>query len=877
MSWLRVCKRSFVFAVLALWPLCANAQVASHTPADSSLAPPVCVVGGPLLEGTRPGGMPPGPVTDVTSYILTDLASELHVDTTTSAMSQTDVLRYREFVARNLTGDPDDTAFSITRELQVSRPATADSCASSWTWHIYELAGNRATFSLAEARIPMMVQALSQYGEPPFFVRAHVDVAQSFIDLGRGRYEAYNRAVHRIMSETPLWIRPFLALRGFSARGATRNSDYLRGIPSVGDADVDYLFNAYGSLETPLDCRHVALFKLVFERRPQFNAAFPGMAARLSLCAQQEASLANPGRQSFAALSTALEQLAARSASAPGFRGWRQSALYEHAAAMAEARGDRARAEDMALQALAARTSSPTPDALRAGDYAIDPRLWYARLLSIRLAYARSPASARGLLAQELIAVGAYLPRSSADQAVRELSFRLSTRDPRVDDAMTSYRQASERAESIAREMLGARDLGARADASANLTAALRQRDDASQRLQAASPVVAAELNASGAPDLRRIQQSLQADEAMLILFTLPEANGVGLVVRRDSASIVEMPISRRAAQAAGRSLRESLDWQGQQRRPFAAQSAWALYQGLVAPFSAELSGISRLVIVPDAITDDIPWPALLTARPGRAEMRDDELATARWLLDQYSTTVLTSPAAFVALRQLPQQSFQSGYLGIASSPTVNLTGGDSALAQQLSRLAPIDSTDVQLFGAAFEPNAVLLTDDQATEANVVARINNATSVIGFSTHGLFAGELSGLSEPALVLTGAVDRSDGSSDGLLMASEIANLRLRSPLVLLTACNTAAGNGDPDAETLSGLVRAFQIAGARNVVATYWAAESGAVALLAEALSAGLIEGETPSVATRHGLRAIARTSEYAHPHYWATFGYFGAD
>ncbi len=94
-----------------------------------------------------------------------------------------------------------------------------------------------------------------------------------------------------------------------------------------------------------------------------------------------------------------------------------------------------------------------------------------------------------------------------------------------------------------------------------------------------------------------------------------------------------------------------------------------------------------------------------------------------------------------------------------------------------------------------------------------------------FATHGLVAGDLSGLAEPALVLTPPAAPTD-ADDGLLTASEIAALKLNAEWVVLSACNTAAGEGE-GAEALSGLARAFFYAGARALLVSHWAVYSQA--------------------------------------------------
>jgi CHAT domain-containing protein len=104
--------------------------------------------------------------------------------------------------------------------------------------------------------------------------------------------------------------------------------------------------------------------------------------------------------------------------------------------------------------------------------------------------------------------------------------------------------------------------------------------------------------------------------------------------------------------------------------------------------------------------------------------------------------------------------------------------------------------------------------------------------VVYFATHGLLAGEVKGLGEPALALTLPAKPSD-TDDGLLTASEVAQLKLNSDWVVLSACNTAAGD-KPGAEALSGLARAFFYAGARTLLVSHWAVDSDAATRLSTA-------------------------------------------
>ena len=92
------------------------------------------------------------------------------------------------------------------------------------------------------------------------------------------------------------------------------------------------------------------------------------------------------------------------------------------------------------------------------------------------------------------------------------------------------------------------------------------------------------------------------------------------------------------------------------------------------------------------------------------------------------------------------------------------------------------------------------------------------------------SGDLKGLAEPALVLTPPREASS-DNDGLLTASKVATFKLNADWVVLSACNTAAADGTPDAGGLSGLAKAFFYAGARSLLVSNWSVPSQATVKL----------------------------------------------
>src|SRR5690606_557912 len=92
-------------------------------------------------------------------------------------------------------------------------------------------------------------------------------------------------------------------------------------------------------------------------------------------------------------------------------------------------------------------------------------------------------------------------------------------------------------------------------------------------------------------------------------------------------------------------------------------------------------------------------------------------------------------------------------------------------------------------------------------------------------------------------------------DGLLTATDIAELGLDADLVILSASNTTGRDGRGDARGLTGLANAFFGAGARSLIANQWPVDSAATRdMMIEAVT-GAVRPASPGIA--HSLREEA--------------------
>lgn len=345
---------------------------------------------------------------------------------------------------------------------------------------------------------------------------------------------------------------------------------------------------------------------------------------------------------------------------------------------------------------------------------------------------------------------------------------------------------------------------------------------------------------ASVAPIKRQaITMALQESEVLAIILTSPSEVFGCLIHASGRITPWSVPVTLSEVEGALKAVRQGAEPVGGRWPRFPVRTSADLFQMIFGPVSAEITTAKKLIVVPDATLQAVPFGVLLTESPktepaAASEYRSPAL---KWLARSAAITVLPTVNALVTQRNsvvVPSATRPFGGIGnplLASEGTgvrsFEFRGlfrnGPLADVDTLKSLVSLPETEQELrtIGSALgaSPGDIFL-GARATEPAIKAADLAKYRVLAFATHGLVAGQFGYGSEPGLVLTPPL-KATREDDGLLTMSEIMSLKLDADLVILSACSTATSDGRPRAEGLSGLARAFFSAGARSLVVTHW--------------------------------------------------------
>ncbi|HEY9405743.1 MAG TPA: CHAT domain-containing protein [Pyrinomonadaceae bacterium] len=454
--------------------------------------------------------------------------------------------------------------------------------------------------------------------------------------------------------------------------------------------------------------------------------------------------------------------------------------------------------------------------------------------------------------------------------------------------------------------------------------------DSLENQIRAASPRYGA-LTSAQPLALAEVQQKVLDADTVLLEYSLGRDRSYLWAVTQAGVSLRQLPARDKLDALAmalrdkivPSSLRRSLLDAGSQTRGLAderglalsnnattanvaafAETSNALYQNTVAP-AAALVANKRLLVVADGALNYVPFESLVTATGGGGDY-----STLPYLVRTNEVAYAPSASVVAAIRQQaaggaaaansrglllvadpifdasdPRAKLlqgvgaaavggQSGEMLAVNSAVGDLTGGSNATAGSGSnvKLARLNGTRAEAQQiAAFARTSGLAPDIwldlDASENRVKTTDVSKYRILHVATHGLLNTERPQFTGVVLSLVGNRD-----GDGFLRTDEIFNLRLGSPLVMLSACETGLGK-ERRGEGVIGLTRAFMYAGAPTVGVSLWSVSDKSTADLMTDFYKRLLTKQlaAPPAAMRASQLAMIEGKKYSAPFYWAPF------
>jgi len=440
--------------------------------------------------------------------------------------------------------------------------------------------------------------------------------------------------------------------------------------------------------------------------------------------------------------------------------------------------------------------------------------------------------------------------------------------------------------------------------------------DEIENQIRSASPRYAA-LTATQPQSLADVQQKVLDDGTVLLEYALGEDNSYLFAVSRASASLYKLPrrsdLDKLSMDFRGQLIPSKLqrrivgiDVAADQQRglgivqgpaedlaPFVAASN-ALYKAVIEPAAASLAD-KRILVVADGALNYVPFEALVKNSDGADYAALSYLVKTNEIVYAPSASVIAairsqaSPGAGKSVLLVadpvfsqddPRAKGASGAapsaetrgLGLGLEAAVNDVASGGAGSTGTIRLARLAGTrteadEISKIAKGSSSQVDLLTDLNASEDNVRSRDLSGYRFLHIATHGLLDADRPQFTGVVLSLVG-----NKQNDGFLRTDEIFNLKLGSPFVMLSACETGLGK-EKRGEGVIGLTRAFLYAGAPTVGVSLWSVADKSTADLMTSFYGRMLAAErrSPATAMREAQLAMIDGKKYSAPFYWAPF------
>lgn len=346
-------------------------------------------------------------------------------------------------------------------------------------------------------------------------------------------------------------------------------------------------------------------------------------------------------------------------------------------------------------------------------------------------------------------------------------------------------------------------------------------------------------------PSVRAIQNKLPDDLAMVEFFEAQEHIYVFWISANQffSKTVPFTPELRK-------SIEKFTEQCGNPELSISQTNSNFIYQQLMEEGLSQLDNVTRLSIIPDGVLHTLSFEAL----------HDGE----SYLITSYAFSYAYSATLLEGKNETESISTEN-YVGFAASYSDTLSAKLKSRKRFFGEesLSPLSLSKKEVAQASEIFGGRTLLDDQASVENFYNHADNA-QVLHLSLHGLVDTD-----DPS---RSCIIFDDSKNDFLLSPPDLYKNRLKTKLVLLSACHSANGkiyNG----EGVQGMSKAFLLAGAQNVFSSLWNASEGSSLDITQSFLELTKQGFPFDLALQKAKLNYFNEAppSQRHPYYWANF------
>lgn len=364
-------------------------------------------------------------------------------------------------------------------------------------------------------------------------------------------------------------------------------------------------------------------------------------------------------------------------------------------------------------------------------------------------------------------------------------------------------------------------------------------------------------------PDLAQIQREIPDDEVIIEYFMSDELINIFLISKKDFITR-EVRINSEFKTCIRDFYRSIVKIE----EGVFLKTSPVLFDHLIGPVMNFIADKKNITIIPDGELFLIPFEALIPGQEGDVSFSNlDYLVKHHSFSYHYSILLRNS-------RIRKNVSANRDFLGFAPvfkwkvkaifEPVINSLPSLPGTAEEVRSIMEIFRLKgIEAMGYFYE---------DATESEFKKKLKEREfGFIHIATH-----TVNNIENP--VLSGLIFAGESwinkDEDGILFSKEIYNLKLKTPLLVLSSCESGAGKLVKGEGVLS-LNRGFFYAGAQNIIFSLWTVEDRSTSRLMVELYKNILNGKSFHISLREAKLSLISDPYTAFPKYWSSFILFG--